>query len=101
MERYAAVYFGPSEIDRQREFLQAMVGLKIIELSYNDIKRHMEDAEKEKAGIMNRLVLHSPEEEIRFKSFMRAFFPDTEFKITNNPDDEEFSKWLKKNRTAS
>jgi len=94
MERYAAVYFGPDESKNQREFLKAMSGVGIIELSYNEIKRCVEDFEKEKSGMTNRVVLHSQEEEEKFRNVMNAFLPTVNYEITDDPNDEDFRKWL-------
>ena len=91
---YAALYFGPEEAGDFRNFLDAMVGLHIIELSKEEIDENIKEFEKIKVGTTCRLVLHNEQEYLMFKHCMQAFFKEKEFKITDNPDDETFAKWL-------
>ena len=94
-DHFAAVYFGPDESKEQRVFLEAMAGVMIINLSYNEIKEHMVDFERERAGAINRLVLSSEKQIEDFKRMMSVYLPNKEYKITDDPDDETFAKWLK------
>lgn len=95
MPKYAAVYFGPDESKDQREFLSAMNGVQIITLSKEEIDNDIKEFERIKVGVMNRLVLHDEKEVTLFECCMKAFFSNKEYKITDDPDDEEFAKWLR------
>ena len=95
MDKYAQVYFGPTEAKEQRDFLNAMNGLGIIEISKDRIDDEIRLFEEEKTGMTNRLVLHGNEEVKHFEIMMATFFSGREYKITDDPDDPVFDNWIK------
>lgn len=99
MDKFAAVYFGRDEREGQRDFLLAMNGAEIIQVSKEDVDQwYKEDIERGLPGCENHLVLHGEEEMNRFIYVMRTFFPNKEYKITDDPQSKEFSDWLRKKR---
>lgn len=95
MTKYAAVAFSPEEAGEYREFLRAMTGAGIISLSNEEIEATIETFSLERADVMNRMVLANEEQENRFRNWMNAFFKEKEYKITDDPDDPEYSLWLR------
>lgn len=94
MEKYAAVYFGPGEGENLRKFYHGMNGLEIIQLSQDELNRSVEEFEYMKVGVNNELVLHGEEQVNSFQFFMKAFMPDKEFEISDQPGSKEFKEWL-------
>ena len=73
----------------------------IIQVSKEDVDRwYEEDTERDLPGCENHLVLHGEEEINRFIYVMRTFFPNKEYKITDDPQSKEFSDWLRKKRST-
>ena len=95
MTKYAAVVFEREELSEQRKFLHAMNGVGVIQLSKEEIDENMDRFEQENVRIVNRFVLSTKDQARDFKAVMAIFFPEHEYKITDNPDDEEFAKWIK------
>ena len=95
MNKYVAVGFDPEEIGTLRNFLKAMNGIHIITISDEEIEDDIRFVETTKTAVINRIVLHNDGEVESFKNIMSAFFSDKEYKITDDPDDESFKKWLK------
>lgn len=97
MAKYAAVYFSPDEERAYRTFLRAMAGLQIITMSKEQIKETMDIFVREKAGVMNRLVLDENQETM-FRAVMKGWLPKKEYKVTNDPDDADFKNWLEERK---
>ena len=101
MDKFASVYFGPDEREGQRDFLLAMNGAEIIQISRDQVNDwYNEDVQRGLPGCENHLVLHGEEEVNRFGYVMKTFFPNNEYKITDDPGSKEFKDWLRKKRSA-
>lgn len=97
MDYFGHVHFGPDERQRQMDFLLAMNGAEIIQVSREEIRNWYEEDTKHNApGCDNHFVLHGEEEKNRFKYVMDAFFSDKEYEITEEPGSKEFKEWLEK-----
>lgn len=92
--KYASVYFSLEELDAYRNFLLAMNGLHIIEISREEIEENIRYLQLACTGTNNRLVLHNDAEVSSFKNIMKAFFPNKEYQITDDPADKAFAEWL-------
>lgn len=97
MDRYATVVFTRDEREKQREFLLAMNGAEIIQVSKEDVDEwYKEDTSIGDPGCENHIVLHGDEEVNRFKCVMNTFFPAKEYLITDEPGSKEFKDWLER-----
>ena len=87
MDKFAKLYFHPGEADLQRQFLLAMNGAEIIQISEEEVDRwYQEELNQEiQAGCENTIVLHNDEEVNRFKYVMRTFFKDRSYDILDEP----------------
>jgi hypothetical protein len=94
MEKYAAIEFGPEEAEEQRKFLNAMNGCGIIQLTNEELDEDTKEFERDKMGRMNHIVLHGDEKVKHFENIMHTFFENREYKITDDPDNEAFRRWL-------
>lgn len=95
MDQYATVVFTRDEREKQREFLLAMDGAEIIQISKEDVDRwYKEDSAIGDPGCENHIVLHGDEEVNRFKCVMKTFFPDRNYYISEEPGSKEFKEWL-------
>ena len=94
-DKYATVVFKHGEREKQREFLLAMNGAELIQVSREDIENWFkEDTSLGDPGCENHIVLHGDEEVNRFAYVMGAFFSNREYLITDAPNSEEFKNWL-------
>ena len=93
-DKYVAVYFGPNEGGGQRMFYNAMSGIGVIQVSKEDIDGFMKDFEREKVGVINRIVIHEESMLATFRYMMDTFFRGKEYKVTDDPDDKDFADWL-------
>ena len=100
MDKFAHVYFGPEEANRQREFLLAMNNVGIIRMSRDEIEEWYERDLKAHTGSDNQLVLHGEEEVKRFELVMQTFFKEKKYEVTDRPGSKEFKKWLDRKRRA-
>ena len=98
MDRYVRVSFGRDEKEKQRDFLLAMNGAEIIQVSEEDIDRWYEEDVKMNTGCNNCIVLHNDEEENRFRNVMRTFFKGVPYKISDDPDNEVFEVCVEKSK---
>ena len=98
MDRYAKVSFGRDEKEKQRDFLLAMNGAEIIQVSEEDIDRWYEEDVKINTGCNNCIVLHSDEEVNRFRNVMKTFFKGVPYKISDDPDNEVFKECIEKSK---
>lgn len=98
MDRYAKVSFGRDEKEKQRDFLHAMNGAEIIQVSEEDIDRWYEEDMQMNTGCNNCIVLHNDEEENRFRNVMKTFFKGVPYKISDDPDNEVFKVCVEKSK---
>ena len=97
MDYFGHVYFGPNEREKQREFLLAMNGAEIIQISKEEVDEwYREDIQHNAPGCDNHFVLHGEEQKKRFGYVMDTFFPNKHYDVTEEPGSKEFSNWLKK-----
>ena len=97
MDQFVSVYFGPNEREKQREFLLAMNGVGIIQVTQDEIEHwFQEDVKANAPGCTNNIVLHNADERQRFIHVMDIFFPNKEYKITDAPGTKEFKEWLER-----
>ena len=95
MDRFGKVYFGPKELDKQLEFLKAMNGAQLIELSKDQINEEYKWDMDHHTGCWNVVTLHNETEVKRFHNVMKTFFPLKEYwvhdksDIPREPEEEE------------
>ena len=94
-KKYAAIEFSSEEVSAWRQFLSAMAGLQIIGLTKEQVDDEVKIFMQEKVGVNTRLVLHNKKEVTDFECVMKVFFPEKEYRITDQPEDKMFEKWLK------
>lgn len=97
MDYFGHVHFGRDEREQQREFLLAMNGAEIIQISREEIENwYAEDVFHNSPGCDNHVVLHGEAQKNRFRYIMDAFFPKKKYEITEEPGSLEFRNWLEK-----
>ena len=98
MDKYATVNFNRNEREQQRDFLLAMNGAEIIQISREDVENWYKEDTMLNTGCDNHIVLHDDEEVNRFKYVMQTFFGNKEYKITEEPESEEFKRWIERKK---
>lgn len=99
MTKYAAVYFGPDESDTWEKFIKGLNASGIIQLTKEEIDENIKEFRSIPYGTTNRIVLHDKDEVKTFEQIMKVFFSDKEYKITDDPDDKDFTEWLNKKKS--
>ena len=94
-KKYVQTFFKKDEAQLYKEFLMAMVGIDVIVLSKEQIRDEIKFFEEGGTGLEVDLVLHNDEETKKFINIMSTFFKGLTYKLSSEPEDENFKKWLK------
>lgn len=96
MDYFAHVNFSATEPNTQRNFLIAMNGAGIIQLTREEIDEWYDEDVRLNRPSENHLVLHGEEEKDRFENIMATLFKEKTYSVTSTPESKEFADWLKR-----